>query len=354
MVRSTDHSTSFYDQHIVLTGHLLILAVRGEVVVEAFDSTVLMRPGDALMLGECEARISEAGSGVSGCAEVCYFLFDHRVVGREVGSSVEVESLCWIDSAPDSYFQRVREFVPHIMSCAHAGQLVFPRDLSRILRILVNCHVPASFFSILRRTYFQPRAWLSAFVERYVLGNSTIERIARDYPLGRAEFFRQFAKYHIQSPEDWLRRRRMELARLWLGYGDVKLDDVASALGYKKKADFHRDAPGPLSERLEKIKRVGSQADLSATEVQRLARPFWVPPTAADLLRACPPTVILTPAEIEDIPPVETPAFIRELFPEPAEPSKAAIQDFWAMKTTGVGTIVPLPAWISEDVKLAA
>lgn len=354
LVRDADHSTAFCDQHVILSGHVLVLAMRGEVVVEAFGRTILMRPGDALLLGDCEARITEVSQGASGCVEICYFFFDSRVVGREVGTSSGVESLAWRNSAPDSYFQSVGDVVPQMMSRVRVGQLVFPRDLSRILRIFVNFYVPASFFSILRRTYFQPRARLSAFVERHVLGYSTIERIARDFPEGRAEFFKQFAKYHVQTPEDWLRRRRMELAQVWLGYGDVKVDDVASVLGYKKRADFRRDKPGPLRERLERIERAGSHADLSARDVQRLARPFWIPRPADDLMPFRPPPVVLSPEELADVV-AHAPRTTGIALPkEPEEPPKAAIDEFWAMKTTGMGTIFTVPEWISDQEKIAA
>lgn len=36
------------------------------------------------------------------------------------------------------------------------------------------------------------------------------------------------------------------------------------------------------------------------------------------------------------------------------EPPTAAVEEFWALKATGVGTIILLPAWLNEEEKIAA
>lgn len=347
-VRAIDDSNLLHDGQVALKGHVLIVVMSGKVLIEVFGQPLTVECGGALMLGECEFSITEVAQPPVYRAEVHYFFFDQRVIGNEIGGNPAMESFAWHNSAPDTYVRPVREFTGPLLSYANAGQIPYPYGLSKVLRILVSRFVPASFFSIVRRTFYRPRMELCVFMEHHVLRCRGIEDIAKRYPAGAEMFTKRFRALLREDPAQWLQRRRMQLATVWIAYTSAEPADVAAALGLASKDEYQTPAGAEIRERVEKFQRLGSHEELSPAAVKEMARPFWVPPPPLEVQPPPPPCTLLCPEDLEAA------KKFTPWNPAPELPAEC-VQEFWAMQSTGMGSLFHLPDWLSDlDAKIAA
>jgi AraC-like DNA-binding protein len=78
------------------------------------------------------------------------------------------------------------------------------------------------------------------FIERTFLENTTLDAIAKACELDAPYFCRLFARFHDESPYQFLTRLRMEHASRILLESDASVKSVASALGFKDAFHFSR------------------------------------------------------------------------------------------------------------------
>lgn len=78
------------------------------------------------------------------------------------------------------------------------------------------------------------------FIERNFLTNSTLEAVARACEVDAPYFCRLFARFHDESPYQFLTRLRMEHASRILLESDTSVKSVAASLGFKDAFHFSR------------------------------------------------------------------------------------------------------------------
>lgn len=78
------------------------------------------------------------------------------------------------------------------------------------------------------------------FIERSFLGHTTLDAVAKACEVDAPYLCRLFARFHDESPYQFLTRLRMEYASRILLESDVSVKSVAAALGFKDAFHFSR------------------------------------------------------------------------------------------------------------------
>ncbi len=322
----------WHSREIIICCHALIIAALGDMVVEVGEHSVFLEQGAALMLGETAATITGEAFG-----EMHVFCFNNDVVRMHLVSPLVESRMCHA-SREELLPTPVRQFYPAIVHHTKGALGPYPQCLKRILSVLMHEWCPASCYSYLRSAFFGPRLKTKLLLEQGLLNGLALDE----------DFQRRFRALHRTTPHTWMKARRAELAHHWLRHGEKEVDEIAEHLALSK-SEFETVYSQHHRASLEETSRLRDFDRIAPEMLGEEIRPLWLPP-APELCTFPVPAHIQESVDAEVLDPEEVQAF-RERFWPKIEP--AAVNDFWEMRSTGVGTIVPLPAFLRDPALLA-
>jgi len=129
--------------------------------------------------------------------------------------------------------------------------------------------------TFLKNGYFGQKAALNRWLEGQVLSGKSAWELAKLYPSGRRMFYVDFQIYQNLTAAQWLRRRRMELAAVWIRHGNSSLVAISKALGYAEKNRFRHDYITEHLHAPEREERLCDAPTLSDDLLWVCLRPFW-------------------------------------------------------------------------------
>ena len=135
---------------------------------------------------------------------------------------------------------------------------------------------PAVVLNFLKHHYFAAHFKLCVWLERQCHGPVDVNAMAQRYSHGDRAFHRECLLYLDMPVDQWIFRRKIEIARTSLRHSQVPVDEVAARLGFKNIRVFRGDLKrfgqfSPLE--LEVLRRFGPQGDTLA----QASIPFWFP-----------------------------------------------------------------------------
>lgn len=264
----------FNAQSIRLTGHLLILVVSGCVVVERGAESRVVEAGEAVVIPEGQILLTEVPAAHITHGEA-YFFFFHTGVLRDVSATnAGVEEVALRVPPWPGEIGVVPRGYSNLTTFILGGQLKFPWEFSKILT-LVTHQFSATIFAFLTREFFLPKLRLNLFMEEHLFETPAV--LGDAYPGGGKQLDRALRLFQGLSVDQWLRRRRSQLARLWMGEPGANKEAIAAKLGYSGVEDLQRELqrgklPSPSS----------SWKNVQPVRRRLLSAPFWLPPPAAD------------------------------------------------------------------------
>ncbi len=265
---------AFDRQRIRLTSYLLVLAREGSVILDHGQHSVLLREGDAALIPPGEFAMTEIPPPKFSRGVTMFYFFNHRAVADVIRNREGLDEVAARISLPTLPFYPVPRLGDAFRVSAATGSFDASTDLGAVFTALLAAR-PAMICTFLKHAVFVPRVRLCLFLEGQCLGKTDLRRIANLYPNGAAAFRRDCSNYLDQPVQQWLFRRRIELARHWLRYTDRHEDEVAAQLGYRSRRRFRGDMKrfGRFSPLELKTLRLlgGKKADRQAS------LPFWFP-----------------------------------------------------------------------------
>jgi len=260
-------------QRVQLSCNLLLLPARGSVVIETEEQRIPVHEGGGCFVLPGEFRITEIPDRAGRYGATLIF-FNDEAIGKSVGDDRGIEGLV---ALVKPIFSRVcpqkslYEGLSAVMTGLH---LHFPHDLEKILLICAN-QAGEGVLTFLKNGFFRTKRAMNIWLESKVLTRKSALELAKLYPGGRRMFYQDFRVYQNMTPQQWVRRRRMELAAVWARHGGSSFDSIAKALGYSDlkrfRSDYiveHRHAP-------EREVRLHDAPALSDSVLGVCLRPFW-------------------------------------------------------------------------------
>lgn len=273
---------AFDRQRIRLTGYLIVLAREGSVILDRGQHSVLLREGDATLIPAGEFAMTEIPRPQYSRGVTWFYFFNERALADSIRRQEGLDEVAARISLPALPFYPVQRLGDALHAPVVTGSFDAPTDLGAVFTGLVAAR-PTMVCTFLKHVLFVPRVRLCLFLEGQCMGKIDLRRVAASYPDGAVAFRRDCANYLDLSVDQWLFRRRIELARHWLRYTDRGEDEVRAQLGYRDRCRFRGDMNrfcrfSPLELKTLRLlggKEVDPQASL----------PFWFPDREARAAR---------------------------------------------------------------------
>ncbi len=267
-------SEAFDRQKIKLTGYLLVVVREGSVILDRADSSLLLQEGDAALVPPGRFALTEIPRPRFTRGEVLLYFFNQRALAELMTGRERLDELAARLTMPALPFYPVQRVGAALDAFLAVGALKSLADLRTVFAVMLNQRV-AVVANFLKYEYYLPRLHLCLFLEGQCRGKVDIKRIAARYPHGAAAFRRDCANYLGMPAEQWLFRRRVELAHGWLRYSPATEHEVAGRLGYDDMQQLRAD-----------LKRRGGFSPLELAVLRLLhpleptaqvQLPFWYP-----------------------------------------------------------------------------
>jgi AraC-like DNA-binding protein len=214
---------AFNRQRIRLAGHLLVVVRQGAAILERDGCETLLQEGDACLIPPSQFQMTEIPRPHVSRGEILLCFFTDRAIADLLAGKEGMDEAARI-ALPALPFYPVRGFI-----ATASESLQSPTDFGGVFARLLNAGGGMPF-AFLKRVYFTRRVKLCLFLEDHCRGWTT-KAIEQQYPDGIRAFRRECSIYLGMPVDQWLFRRRMELAHAWLRYSNRTEYEVAAALG---------------------------------------------------------------------------------------------------------------------------
>lgn len=262
------------DARVDLSGNLMVVALRGGAVFRRGQETVVLREGEACLIGEGQFSISELPTTSIASCDILYVFFGDKVIRQCFSEIGEIERRMLAMSFDSDELCRLPKFLAALLPVMHGTGLAFPHDFSRILAFCFNRYLAGSWLFL--RPFFARRRSLHLHLEQYVNTPFRAETIESQYPSGPRDFRRDFRAHHDISLERWLIWRRLQMARVWIRHGTRSpISEVAQRFGYRNLESFRHRFRSRFGIWPEEVPRMNDLNDLSPENLRGTLVPFW-------------------------------------------------------------------------------
>ena len=264
------------DQRVRLTSNLFVLVRRGSAILEQDGTTVLLQEGDGSLVSTGEFLLTEIPRRQTSHGEILFFFFNDAVIGSQLPNKSNIDCISARLALPQLPFYPVKNFGRVLATASAVDPLAISTEFSRVFTCLLNSS--GVMLSCFLKKYFSRRLKLDLFLEENIFEKPNRKSLESRYPDGARAFRRECDVFLGMKVSQWYARRRMELAYAWIRFGQHKLEDIASVLGYR---DLR-----VLRENVERYAQVstGALAYLgygNKGNVRHFCTPFWFPSSNA-------------------------------------------------------------------------
>jgi AraC-like DNA-binding protein len=218
---------------------LLILPARGSVVIETEEQRISVHEGGGCLVLPGEFRITEIPDRAGRYAATLIF-FNDEAIGNSVGDDRGIEGIVALVKPIFSRICPQKGLYEGLSAVMGGLHLCYPHDLDKILLICAN-QAGEGVLTSLKNGFFRKKRAMNIWLESKILTGKSARELAKLYHGGRRMFYQDFRVYQNMTPQQWVRRRRMELAAVWARHGGSSLDLIAKALGYLDLKRFRSD-----------------------------------------------------------------------------------------------------------------
>jgi len=318
--------------------HVMLLVHEGSVSFERGDFYFKARAGDALLIGRGDGgRLSFSRCPVNEALVVEVLTFDERSIGRALRNNEGWESLALIEKGdPRNTFA-----LPGFLNRAPkdpANQHPGPHRLHVAINVLLEQY-RAGLGGFLRENFYLPRWRSCIFLEQFVIPFEGAKHAGLKYAGGPDQLRRDSLLFLGATPERILARRRADLATAWLRC-EHSIDDVAKALGFPSRWEFECFYAGMKHLPCRGVQKLMPLSKAEPEEIISALRPCWWAGNrklSIEIPPANDPYTDLRGAEGDE--PVVESGLGRE---EMTKELRSKAEDFFSMKSTGAGMIVPI------------
>ena len=264
---------SWQRQRVRLTSNLFVVVTHGSVVVQSGQQRTQIKEGGGCLVLPGDLVVTEVPDRV-GRIRNSWTFFNDRAIGDCLKKAPVVEKLAAIVFPACHGVYPVHNNACLKMWSARIQKPVFAEGFRIGFRqFLATCSSIASMF--LRNGFFSRKRALNLWLESQLLSGVEHNQLPAAYPGGRRRFQCAWATYQTLSPDAWIRRRRMQLASVWIRHGDTPIESIRQALGYKCPDRFASDYFAERRIKAEAEQRAGDGRQLPASALRQKLRPFW-------------------------------------------------------------------------------
>lgn len=214
---------------VEIRGHCLVYVENAQILIGRSDLQHLLGPGDAALLSDTTATISElpAVDGTAGGA--VYFFFGDEELAELVPVNPRANMLLFRSAE----FPCAEGFLPFqkVPMRFVYDPAVGIRGLVHPLLTLMFNQITLPLWKLCLRRVVIPRIRLQIFLENLVLRPAKDHgRILEKFPGGKSALLREMRRLKLPSIAAGVEQRRLELCIAWHVYGGRELDDVIRAL----------------------------------------------------------------------------------------------------------------------------
>ncbi len=261
-------------QKVRLTCNLLIVVRRGSAILESNETVELLQESDCALVPPGEFQLTEISRRNKSHGEILFFFFNQAALGCLMQDKGELDQIAARISLPALPFYPVRNFGVSLDAALAAKKLRGYAEFTRLFNGLIGWG-QGHLFAFLKHRYFVHRLKLDLFLESNILGNPNVKDLEKRYPDGARAFRCECAIYLGMTVSQWYTRRRTELAYMWIRFGNHKLEEIASLLGFRDlrvlRENVARYAGIPV-QAITSLDKVSSSKN-----IRYLCTPFWVP-----------------------------------------------------------------------------
>ncbi|MDR3405873.1 MAG: hypothetical protein P4L99_25535 [Chthoniobacter sp.] len=322
----------------MLTSNLLVHVTCGSVVIERGRQRVDVDRGGACLVSPGELIVTEVPDRL-GLIVNSWTFFSDRVIGKVLKPIQGLEN--WVAMVRPLH-QGLYPFASRDTKfwASQAHRPAFADGFKPAFRQLVHTCTP-SVFMFLVATFYSRARELNIWLETLLLSGLTTEQLQDAYPGGRRLFHLHWATYQSLSLKTWLRRRKMQLAAVWICHGDAGLVAIRSALGYTSASSFSADYEREQGIAPKAETRLEDGRKLPLSDLQCKLRPFWHQDEAEARQRLGPPNQKSEAGSIESAT-VQTKScggsvtekLVAGVSPPPENEKGPDLHLFWQLKST--------------------
>jgi len=262
-----------FDAHRVrLARYLMALVTRGNLLIERPEGGRWVKEGDAVLVLPGQIKITEFPDYPGGSVDILYVLFSTRFIRDAFLNDETVDFFANQVYPAFSDIYVLVNFVPRVMPMIQAKPP--ERAFATMMNYIVNGMFAVGFM-FLKDAFFKPKRALDLFLERYVGDPQAEDSAASAYPGGLRALCRDCKVYTGMMPAAWLRKRRMQIARVWIRHGDMPIEHIAAVLGYRTRSNFRDDYWEAHRRDHDSEERRYDLRSMPAAAYVNLVSPFW-------------------------------------------------------------------------------
>jgi AraC-like DNA-binding protein len=263
-------------QQATVTQNLFVYVDQGSVVLRRGLQRVPVEAGFGAFVLPGHLSVDEVPDRVGRSASR-WIYFDDRAVAKCLRGMPEVERLVAVGGF---VHHQIYPLPPARYGIQYSSQGP-DGSLFEILDGLLR-QKRAAIYEFLRDGFFARKLGLNLWMEGQILSGLTDQQMMGNYPGGPRRFLSVSKTYSSHAASAWWRRRKMELAAVWIRHGEETVDAVRLRLGYSDPSNFSAEYLLQHGTRPEHERRLRNSGRISGTAVRRLLRPFWLIDPAAE------------------------------------------------------------------------
>lgn len=262
------------EQRFVVKGNLLIGCEAGQILIERGPETVILRAGQAAILSDIEATVSELPLTRYEQGLFCYWHFTDRVLAELTSMSPRTASFIMTGADYDLYTRGMIPFGSNVIRMSRTSPerapasppnpdtpppgFIMPPDFGPAPReieegyeqphmlwqalILARNRMQMPFLCLCAEKVIIPRIRVLVFLENLTLADDdTHASLLEQFPGGKVVLQQLMRNLGMPCARSMVRTRRFELALAWHTYWGRTLPEIANALHVKHPKRFISD-----------------------------------------------------------------------------------------------------------------
>jgi AraC-like DNA-binding protein len=229
---------------MIVTTHVLVFVLKGTKTIHLPDNDIIINPGEFVFIPKGFYLFSDVQSNTNGFERVVLFFEDqflHDLITTiaHIPHQKSISSTTIVTQPISPLLMQSITSLRMFLSCSsNYGEPLMRLKMQEVLLSILESDNNSTFLAALRHIDFSPHTDLRDFMQAHVTEPLTVTEFAHLSCRSLSQFTRDFRALFHETPQQWIRARRLEEAHLLLHTTNQTLSQVCDRCGFQSYSHF--------------------------------------------------------------------------------------------------------------------
>lgn len=237
------YNTDVTRYNLIATSHVLVFVLKGEKNIHHEDGDILVKSGSFVFIPKGSYILSDVTSIDDEFKRLVLFFED--IFLKEFFESLEHKKVIKKHKRDIVTFKisplmskALESLEPYLNNHLTYGESMMKAKLYEILLHVLENDSKGEFLSVLKHVLSSPKIDLRHYMEANFKRPLTVSEFAQLSCRSTRQFNRDFKELYGESPQKWIRNRRLELAYQLLNMSEQSISDICYDSGFRNYSNF--------------------------------------------------------------------------------------------------------------------